>query len=438
MQNFKKTLLTSALIIVSIFAQAQSINTYSPYTRYGVGQISTRGFAGTKAMGGVSQAVRNSFGINYLNPASYSAQDTMSFILDFGFETGATKYQQFIPDENGVLRNESVKNGFGGIHHIAIAFPITRWWGSSLGLVPYSQVGYQIKRYETDLIILSTIGRVKYYNKGSGGINQAFFGNAFKPIKNLSLGFNLSYFFGSLDYTNSVIYPSTGSAYANTVEKNSVIIKDLTLSLGAQYTLFLNEKDRSLLIFGATIDNESKINAKQKYLARWELGNYSDTISFKDTSYGHVTFPKNLSFGVSYSLKNKLFTSIEFSTQDWSNTRFFGGNNANISYARSNSYRFGLEYTPNRYDLKSYLKRISYRFGSHLTNTYLKVNNHQINELALSAGMGFPFKNNTKFNVAFEWGKRGTTNYGLIQENYGVLSLSFTFYDFWFIKRKFN
>ena len=93
MQNIKRTLFTSALIIVSILAQAQSISTYSPYSRYGIGQIPTRGFASTKAMGGVSQAVRNSFGINYLNPASYSAQDTMSFILDFGFETGATTYE---------------------------------------------------------------------------------------------------------------------------------------------------------------------------------------------------------------------------------------------------------------------------------------------------------------------------------------------------------
>ena len=54
MHNRKKLLITGALILISIFAQAQSINTYSPYSRYGIGQIPTRGFAQTTAIGGVT------------------------------------------------------------------------------------------------------------------------------------------------------------------------------------------------------------------------------------------------------------------------------------------------------------------------------------------------------------------------------------------------
>lgn len=423
MQNFKKTLLSSALIIVSIFAQAQSISTYSPYSRYGIGQISTRGFAATKAMGGISQAVRNPYGINYLNPASYSAQDTMSFILDFGIETGATKYE---------TKYQSARDGFGGIHHVAISFPITKWWGASFGVVPYSQVGYQIVRYETDPIILSSIGRIKYYHKGSGGVNQAFIGNAFKPIKNLSVGFNLSYYFGKLDYSNSVVFPASSTGFINTDETNSIIIGDIALSFGAQYTAYVNKKENTFFTLGATIDNATKIRAKRKYLY---ASQYNDTIAYKDSSYGNIPFPKNISFGAAYSYKDKLFTSFEFSIQDWTNTNFFG---VKQPLANSSTYRFGLEYTPNRYDLRSYLKRISYRFGSHYTNSYLKFDNHQINEFALSTGMGFPFRNNTKFNVSFEWGKRGTTDFGLIKETYGVVTLSLTFYDFWFLKRKYN
>jgi len=427
MHNIKKTILTSALIIISIFAQAQNISTYSPYSRYGVGQITTRGFAATKAMGGVSQSVRSPYGINYLNPASYTAQDSMSFILDFGFESGGTKYES---------QGQSTMNGFGGIHHIAVSFPLAKWWGASMGLVPYSQVGYQIKRYETDPIILSSIGRIKYYHKGSGGINQAFIGNAFKPIDNLSIGFNLSYFFGSLDYTNEVVFPNNQSAYFNTIEKNSIVIKDIALSFGAQYTAYVNKMENTFFTFGATIDNETNIKAKRKYLAKWNRSGYTDTISFKDSSYGHITFPRNISAGAAFSFKNKLFTSIEYSSQDWTNASFL---NVTETYlTKSQSYRFGLEYIPNRYALKSYLKRVSYRFGSHLTNTYLKINDHQINEFGLSAGLGFPFRNNTKFNVSFEWGKRGSTADGLIKETYGILNLSLTFYDFWFIKRKYN
>lgn len=426
MQNVKKSLFTSALIIFSIFAQAQSISTYSPYSRYGVGQIPTRGFAATKSMGGISQAVRNPYGINYLNPASYTAQDTMSFILDFGFETGATTLES---------QGQSVKNGFGGIHHIAISFPVTKWWGASLGLVPYSQVGYQVKHYETDPLLLSTIGRIQYYHRGNGGVNQVFFGNAFEPVKNLSIGMNLSYFFGSLNYVNKTIFPSSRPEFANTIETRTISIHDVAFSFGAQYNYIINKEKKSFLTLGVTLDNENKIRAKRIYYAKQDYGDFSDTITYLDSAYGHISFPRNLSVGLAYSYNNKLFTSIEFSTQDWSNASFLG---TEQPLTDSKTYRFGLEYTPNRYDLKSYLKRISYRFGAHYSNTYLKFDGHQINEYALSAGLGFPFRNNTKFNMSYEWGSRGTTEHGLIKEKFGVLSLSLTFYDFWFIRRKYN
>jgi len=433
MQNVKKSLLTSALIIFSIFAQAQSISTYSPYSRYGVGQIPTRGFAATKAMGGVSQAVRNPYGINYLNPASYTAQDTMSFILDFGFETGASTLES---------QGQSVKNGFGGIHHIAISFPITKWWGSSLGLVPYSQVGYQIKHYETNEYLLATIGRIKYYHSGNGGINQAYFGNAFKPFKNFSIGFNLSYFFGSLDYTNKTIFPNNKPEYGNITETRSISVQDIALSIGTQYTLNLDNEKKSSLTFGLTLDNENKIRAKRIYFSKLNLGSYADTIAYKDSAYGHITFPNNLSVGIAYNLKNKLFASLEYSNQNWTNASFLGVTkpltSAKFSLTNAKFYRFGMEYTPNKYDLKNYLKRMSYRVGAHYANTYMKFDGHQINEFAVSAGIGLPFRNNTKFNIGYEWGTRGTTNYGLIKENFSIVSLSLTFYDFWFIKRKYN
>jgi hypothetical protein len=427
MQNIKKTFFTSALIIISIFAIAQNNNTYSPYSRYGIGEIQTRGFATSKAMGGVSQAVRNPSGINFLNPASYSAQDTMSFILDFGFETGGTKYESL---------NQSVTNGFGDIHHIAISFPLSKRWVASMGISPYSQVGYQIIRYETDPIILSSIGRVKYYNKGNGGINQAYIGNAYKVTPNLSIGVNLFYYFGSLDYTNQIVFPQNKPSYYNSIEKNSIVVRDIALSIGAQYTAYINKKENTSFTFGATVDKQTKIKAKYKYLARTDLGGYPyDTISFKDSKYSSITFPFKLAIGAAYNYRNKLFTSIEYSTQDWTNTRFL---DEKQPLTKSQSYRFGFEYTPNRKDLKNYLKHISYRVGTHYTNTYIKINGHQINEHGFSAGLGFPFRNNTKFNVSYEWGVRGTTNYGLVKETYGVLNLSLSFYDFWFIKRKYD
>jgi len=42
------------------------------------------------------------------------------------------------------------------------------------------------------------------------------------------------------------------------------------------------------------------------------------------------------------------------------------------------------------------------------------------------------------FNIAFEFGQRGTLDNNLIKEKYGILSFSLTLYDFWFNKQKFD
>ena len=77
----------------SLSALAQSsIN--SPYTRYGLGELSDRGFANNAAMGGVGYALRNSGHINMLNPASFTAVDSLSFMFDVGMSLKSSNFQE--------------------------------------------------------------------------------------------------------------------------------------------------------------------------------------------------------------------------------------------------------------------------------------------------------------------------------------------------------
>jgi len=50
-------------------------------------------------------------------------------------------------------------------------------------------------------------------------------------------------------------------------------------------------------------------------------------------------------------------------------------------------------------------------------------------------GIGGDFSN---LNLGLEYGQRGTTNSGLIQENFFKLSIGLSLNDQWFVKRKFN
>ena len=67
---------------------------FSPYSIYGIGNISKEGTAYNKSMGGVGIATRNRRFINILNPASLTARDTLSFMADFGLAESNTIYRQ--------------------------------------------------------------------------------------------------------------------------------------------------------------------------------------------------------------------------------------------------------------------------------------------------------------------------------------------------------
>jgi hypothetical protein len=98
-----------------------------------------------------------------------------------------------------------------------------------------------------------------------------------------------------------------------------------------------------------------------------------------------------------------------------------------------------VEYIPEAFSIRSYLKRVKYRAGLHYENSYLKLNNHQIKDFGISFGAGIPFpKSKSTANLAVEFGKKGTTKDNLIRNNYTKLSLYLNLYDYWFVKRKFD
>lgn len=417
------TALFSLFLAHSSFSQG--INTYSPYSRYGLGDLRERAYTQNRAMGGIAQGVYNPYAINNLNPATYVAQDSMSFILDFGFEASGTYYN---------LGNQSLYNPTANFHHIAVQFPLTKWWGASLGIQPYSDLGYKLRFVETDPYLLAHIGAIKYYHYGEGGLSQAYIGNAFKTIKNLSVGFNLSYFFGSLDYHSDVLFPS-GSSYNNVYRVNSVSIRSVAYSFGAQYKLDLGAEKENKLVLGFTLDNQSSLAAERVLHASTYSGMF-DTIQYIHSKNKSIDMPSNFSGGFTYTYKKRLTVGADYSYQDWTNARFFENTD---SLTASKTLRIGVEYTPNPNDLKNYLKRISYRVGLYQSQTYLKLGSENIVDNGITFGIGLPLRRtNTSFNISGGFGTRGVNKNGLIKENYGFVGVGITFYDVWFVKRKYN
>ena len=108
-------------------------------------------------------------------------------------------------------------------------------------------------------------------------------------------------------------------------------------------------------------------------------------------------------------------------------------------FENSVRYAIGGFYVPKYNSFSSYFSRMTYRAGFRYENTGLVLNNRSINDYAVTAGLGLPLGGFfSSVNAGFEYGKRGTTSYGLLQENYAAFSISLSFNDRWFVKRRFD
>lgn len=411
----------SFLIFLDVSAQ---INTYSPYSRYGFGEMERQGIGFTRAMGGVGIGMRMENQINYLNPASYTTQDSSSFIFDFGLSGSMTNYKSS-------TNSFSIKNA--SFSHLAISFPVTRWMFVSGGVVPFSKVGYNVIQ---EGVNQPYIGTVDSYYEGSGGLNRMFLGTGIK-WKNLSFGLNAYYLTGSLSYDKSYIFPFSDK-YFSTKITDKYSVRNVYIGVGAQYVIKLN--NNSSLILGAIFDNKSALKGTHSNFIRNTYSGASqsavDTVNFEENSETGIVLPNKLGLGASINLNRKLILAIDYTTQDWS--EFKMPDNTGVM-KKSSVVNIGLQFTPNDQALRGYLNHVNFRLGGYYSNTNLKLINQDIKDYGATIGLGLPFSHSrSMFHIGYQVGQRGTLSNGLIKENYQNIYLSLTLYDIWFIKSKFD
>lgn len=419
------------MLLISAVSLGAQINTYSPYSRYGVGDLRKPGFGQNLSMGFSGIGYRSSRAINYLNPASYSSLDTMSFIFDFGLNTRLTKYET--EDMSGNLWNSN-------IHHIGIAFPFTRWWKAAVGISPYSSVGYNIVDKQSD----PDIGLLDYYFEGNGGLNNFFLGTSISLIDHFSIGLNYSYYFGYLNNNQRVIFP-VGENYARTYVMDTTLIRDGVLDFGFQYhDIFA---DKYFLNLGATYNAKTSLKSNQTTVIQnyfpGSSAEVGDTLVLspvfvldRSEKEGEFIYPQGYGIGVSFGILNKLNIMGDYYIQNWGESSVMGINDYLVN---SSTMKFGTEFIPDYQALRGYYNRIHYRLGGYFSNTYLSIRGEQLQDYGITFGVGLPFKGTkTTFNLGMVLGQRGTLKNNLIKENYGIINVSFTLYDFWFLKRKFD
>ena len=409
--------------------------TNSPYSRYGLGDLQSSSFANTIPMGGLYNAVQNDtmapFYMNASNPASHASLRLTVF--DIGFKSNTTQLQTIDKD---------FRTTQSALSYIALGFPVTKFWGMSIGLLPYSSVGYKI--YDT--VTVDSIGKVNYSYEGTGGINQLYLGNGIR-IKDLYVGVTVSKLFGDLIYFSYDSFPKA-SNFFNTKYSQTTHVGDYRFTFGAQYKYAL--KNNWSVIFGATGGLKTNLNVKRTTFGATYENDFGVQV-IKDTVVNEVdvddtlTMPMVVGGGIVFKKGDRWMFGLDYTMQNWSAFTSFGQTGL---LKNSQQFSFGAQYVPNKNAgvKEEYFKKIYYRAGFRYGNTFLELGNTPIKEYTVTLGAGFPLRkikvgevySQSIVNIGLEFGKRGTTEIDLIQENYFKAVLGVTLNDRWFIKRKYD
>lgn len=362
------------------------------------------------AMGGTAYGLRNHNAINPMNPATYSAIDSLTFLFDFAMTGTLFTLQE---------QHKKEHNAGYNIEYIAMKIPLAKGLGFSMGMYEYSKLGYAFT--ETKNVPIAQ--QLTY--SASGGINNFYAGLSMTFFKNLSLGANMNYRFGNLHYKSSASYPGNSSA------KSTSIIDDIHLNqfvfdFGMQYQQQIDKKNS--IVVGAVYSMPNMFNSECIHTTIT-----LDTLS-SSAEYDFGT-PASIGVGLSYVFDNRFTLAFDYQQQAWDRAAYFGKLD---TLGTAKRLSLGMEYLPQKMG-DHYYQVIKYRAGLRYSESYLKFAGENLKNIGFTLGMGLPFKNQKSLlNLAFEYGKTITPSQTYIQERYAKISLSITFNEYWFMKRKFN
>lgn len=428
----KSLLVVSLWICFGLEAFSQA-DVASPYSLFGVGQVRDNSMnVRLKGMGGVANAMMGGGLINSGNPASYAKIDSLAFLFDAGFYFKSSTFS---------TSNLSEVSNNASFNYVAMAFGVLPWWKMALGVQPYSTTGYtmMVDGYQPE------IGSYATKFKGSGGLNEVFWGNAFKLGKHFSIGANAYYVFGNTQTETTLYFPDSlyrlGTRHSIDMTVNSFMFDygvlfdtdlsdDMKLSVGLTYEQAINLKGKQTL-FLRTFEEDA--DTEVEYVV--------DTIVYPTPVSSTIRMPQGFGAGIMLQKNDRWCVGADFNWRQWSK---FRRQDVSDTLCDAWSISVGAEYKPRHSSVSGYFSKVSYRLGGFYQHGYLSLEGndgqrHNINKVGATAGMSLPLpKTQSKVNVALEVGQYGTLAAGLIQERYIKMDVGVSVFETWFMKRKYR
>ena len=387
-------------------ASAQNM-TSSPYSRYAYGDLNENVPTGYRAMGGIGYGMRSNHAINPAQPASYTSIDSLTFMFDIAASVCWSHYR----DAGGVKNKAN-----GNLEYVTMQFPLwKRWIAMSVGLLPYSSVGYSI-------VLSDSIPGYHYKMdyEGYGNISQVYGGLSFNICNWLALGANVYYMWGDLTRARALVF--TESGLQSTIQDEILSVSNVRFRAGAQFFHTFGDHTFNL---GAIYENKMKLNSELIVIETQS----DDSIPVFIDGW---QLPMVWGVGASYNWANRLTVGFDFERQYMADALYNGAPGSASGLQNRNRYALGAEYRHNPLGRK-YVERMLWRAGVSVQDEYLA--SIGAKKVTAAIGIGFPlYSVGTVINLGVEYNHRGSA--AGLEDNSFRFTIGASIAENWFFKRK--
>lgn len=408
-----------ALTIVACCVKTNAQNTASPYSIIGIGNIEKSSFDKTSGLGYAGVALLSDKDVLIGNPASLSFLRNYSYYHNTFYFDVAARYKNV--NYSGDPIKSSTANQSNDLQFRKLTFttkPKPKW-GLSFGLLPYSSTNYSF----------TGVRRVQGSNEtvpaaydGTGSTNLIFLSNSLSLSKKLSIGLQSAVLFGGFKdreiiysaITDSILAKEKNVFISKIVFKGGIIFKD-TINKNWNYSL------------GATGSLRTNMSANYKLKVTDGSSILKDN---EDLIANYTSLPAMFTTGLALNFKNTYTFVLDYAHQDWNSLNIKG-----LNYSLKNSDRVSAGINYHYYPKSNEKKKEHFlQIGYYNHKTNLSIYGEQINEFAFTLGAGIQLGSLT-LQSALEIGSKGTTNMGLIKENFTQFGIGLTYRDLWNSKK---
>jgi hypothetical protein len=313
-----------------------------------------------------------------------------------------------------------------------------------VGITPFSDVGYNFSKIETDQNIIGNTGNITYNSYGLGSVYQIFAAAGVTFWKSLSVGAELIYYFGNIDKVTNMNY--SDSSYKSINSGSDITVGGVTGKFGLQYEQKV--ADNLSVVLGATYRLGTNVSGYSKNYIYANQSSVIDTLpQTRVDTLGKtgIRFADELGIGISVKGGDKWSAEFNYTRSDWTKSGMDTASGFSVvgqmpfSTTVSQSFRAGFEIVPNRNDIRYYLRRCTYRAGLYYDQEYYKVGGHGINTMGITFGITLPvFRWYNGLSLGVDFGQRSMNKDNLIREQYVMFNIGFNIHDIWFQKPRYN